>query len=64
MISTRRRHTFCTGKKARYRAPLPVIVVGNITAGGNGKTLVVDLVSGVTATSRLSTGRGFKRIRR
>ncbi|PSV44480.1 tetraacyldisaccharide 4'-kinase [Photobacterium indicum] len=40
-ISVRRRNKYQTGEKVAYRAPVPVVVVGNITAGGNGKTPVV-----------------------
>lgn len=44
-ISTARRRAFQQGKKLSYKAPIPVFVVGNITAGGNGKTpFVVWLV--------------------
>ncbi|USD31479.1 MULTISPECIES: tetraacyldisaccharide 4'-kinase [Vibrio] len=41
MISRARRQAFQSGKKDSYKAPIPVVVVGNITAGGNGKTPVV-----------------------
>lgn len=41
VLSRRKRQQYADGKKIAYRAPVPVVIVGNITAGGNGKTPVV-----------------------
>ncbi|MGL6259141.1 tetraacyldisaccharide 4'-kinase [Vibrio sp. WXL210] len=40
-VSQSRREAYQSGRKSSYRAPVPVVVVGNITVGGNGKTPVV-----------------------
>lgn len=43
--ATKRRQHYLLGKRPVYKAPIPVIVVGNIFVGGTGKTpLVIALV--------------------
>lgn len=40
-LMERRRRAYASGTKAAWRAPVPVIVVGNITLGGTGKSPLV-----------------------
>lgn len=61
----RKRAAFRDGRRAAWRAPVPVVVVGNIYVGGTGKTpVVIALVEGLRARGLtpgvVSRGYGVK----
>jgi tetraacyldisaccharide 4'-kinase len=59
-----RRHAYASGLLRTFRAGKPVIVVGNLTVGGTGKTPLVAWLAGQLSASGLKVGivsRGYGR---
>ena len=58
-----RRRRYRTGKPKRARFPIPVISVGNLTAGGTGKTPMAEyLIEALSAERRVAViSRGYRR---
>ena len=57
-----RRHGYALGLFASHRLPRPVVVVGNLTVGGTGKTPLVIALAGALAAEGLRPGivsRGY-----
>ena len=60
-MAKRRRLSYLTGKRTPWRAGVPVIVVGNITAGGTGQDAVCHLAGGSPVGDGLPAGHRFPR---
>lgn len=61
-IVRRRRTAFLAGRSAAFRAPVPVIVVGNLSVGGTGKTPMILWLIGHCRARGLRVGvvsRGY-----
>ena len=62
-----RRRRFRAGRAATWRAPVPVVVVGNVTVGGTGKSPLVIWLANWLRAQGASPGvvlRGYRRRRR
>jgi tetraacyldisaccharide 4'-kinase len=62
-LATARRALYRAGFLARYRSPRLVVIVGNLTVGGAGKTPLVTWLAGELARRSLRVGvalRGYK----
>ena len=62
LITACRRALYRCGMLRRYRAPVPVLVVGNISVGGNGKTPLVQALARAFQAEGIAVGiisRGY-----
>src|ERR1700736_3581332 len=67
LVAWLRRHAYASGLLRTHRAGRPVIVVGNLTVGGTGKTPLVAWLAGQLSASGLRVvivSRGFGRSKR